>query len=478
MDGSIIERQKKLIERGSKELKIIAPCTVGNGIVKLSDPEKAFHIKNFEEENKHYEMTFFVPASGSGSRMFGFLTQFLEESSPNEEIQRKVHKFVDALTVMPFYSKIKQALDIDSLDYQSEEDVKKIIHYILDEKGLNLSHYPKALIPFHLYEDGEVRTPIEEHIIQNIEAIGGRSHHLKLHFTIQNKYKAQIQQTVDHLLEKNEYSCKVDYSEQKSSTDALAFHKGEPLKVRDQYVYRPSGHGALLENINALDASIVFLRNIDNIPHQDQAKKSIETKKVLGSFLFEKVSEMHRFLKDIEADKVNELELKAWIRKNLEISDYPKDKEAFMRFAFELLNRPVRVCGMVKNTGQPGGGPFWVQLENGKVSKQIVEKAQLNLENAQQKSLFEKSTHFNPVDIACSIRNYKNEKFDLSEFVDQEQYFIVHKTHDGKSVEYVERPGLWNGSMAHWITFFVETSNNSFCPVKTVLDLLTPQHLS
>lgn len=477
MDSNQIALQKEIIEKGNTFTKIIAPCTVGNGIVKLSDPEKAFHIKKFEKDVLQNETVFFIPASGSGSRMFGFLLSF-KEGDRTEQTVKAVHKFLDALTVFPFYDRLTKLIKIEELDFNNEDDIITIIDALVDKDQLDFLNQPKALIPFHLYDNNEVRSAIEEQIIQGVKIVGDRSHKLNIHFTVQENHRAVVEKVVTELMKEKDFSCEVNYSSQKKSTDAVVFYKGEVVKLHNgETLKRPSGHGALIENLNEISADLIFIRNIDNIPHLEQSRRSIETRKIVGSYLNQKKEEVHAILKSLHEDDFDDFEVKSWIRRNIEISEYPSEKDKFRDFAIGLLNRPIRVCGMVKNTGQPGGGPFWIKNEQGVISKQIVEKAQINLENKEQRNIFEKATHFNPVDIACAVRDYKGKKFDLLKYIDSEQYFVVHKNNEGKTVQFVERPGLWNGSMANWLTFFIETSNNSFCPVKTVLDLVSPQHL-
>ena len=355
---------------------------------------------------------------------------------------------------------------------------------LLDVGNFNFSNKPKAILPFHRYAT-HTATPIEEHLKESALYASSKGES-NLHFTISEIHKSQFEKIIDNEIKKVENKFKttinIEFSFQNASTDTLAVSL-DNLPFRNEFgklVFRPAGHGALLNNLNQIDADVIFIKNIDNV-----IQNHIETitlyKKALAGILLEKQKKIFDILRQIHSFKESELsDLILFLQKELNISII----EDFHKYTLEnkiihiqnILNRPIRVCGMVINEGEPGGGPFWMQDNKGNVSLQIVESSQIDLQNSIQESIFSKATHFNPVDIVCSIKDYNGNKFDLNQFVDHQSGFIVSKNKNGKDIKAYELPGLWNGAMAKWITIFVEIPLITFNPVKTVNDLLKPPH--
>ncbi|MCD4720334.1 MAG: DUF4301 family protein, partial [Desulfobacula sp.] len=352
---------------------------------------------------------------------------------------------------------------------------------------LDYGKLPKGLLKFHRYEHSN-RVALEEHLVE--AAMYGVSKNKKayVHFTVSpehlEKFKTQVDQVKDEYEKLFDITFEISYSVQKSSTDMIAVDmNNEPFREKDgSLLFRPGGHGALIENLNDLEADLIFIKNIDNVV-PDRLKEITTTyKKVIGGLLLKLQSKTFEFLKELEKSESTNLieKIEAFAQSDLNIKIPngfnelgPDEKKSFL---FRHLNRPIRICGMVKNEGEPGGGPFWVKNSKGEVSLQVVESSQVNASDEEQMKILQSSTHFNPVDLVCGTRNYKGESFDLHEFIDPETGFISIKSKDGKNLKAQELPGLWNGAMADWITIFVEVPIITFNPVKTVNDLLRPQH--
>lgn len=467
-----IEAQRKKIEKGNPVLDLVAPCKVDDGIFVLQPKEKERLLKLFESKKSDLTSSFFIPASGSGSRMFSALFEVAQSDSPSDESIQVVEDFLTRIDHLPFFdAQLAKLKD----DYKTGRVQRKhVLNYVLEKKqgeGLNLGFLPKGLIPFHSY-DSQILNPFQEHLVQGKE-IAGES--VGYHFTINSQFQDEIEQSLKAIGENHDTQFRFNFSEQDPKTNAIAFDQNlQPVKLKNgELLTRPAGHGALIDNLNQIDADIIFIRNIDNMQHARKAETSIKTRKTLAGALIELTDQIKNVLSKIERNHAFESSLKTLNEKyNLRLSE----KQLLdSTHAFQALNRPVRICGMVKNEGQVGGGPFWVKDEEGNIRRQIVEKSQI-IENPEQVRLMEWATHFNPVELFCSVRNYKGEKFDLKEFINPDNYFVVHKTHHGENIVYIEQPGLWNGAMDKWITLFYEIESNCFSPVKTVMDLLSPSH--
>jgi hypothetical protein len=493
-----VEEQIDLFKSGIPFTNIAEAATVSSGILKLGDNAIAELISYFEKEKNNISLLKFVPASGAASRMFKFLFQFLEDYNPKETSLdvylsknnlKDMSVFLDGLEKFPFYNQVLEKLASEGLNYQELSSGEKAWHFVntmLNKDQLNFGNQPKGLLPFHDYKDSVISTAFEEHLFEAALYASNQST-AKLHFTISEQYAnlfaEEFKHVKDRVEEKTGVQFDVSYSYQQSSTDTIAVTpEDEPFRNDDGTVlFRPSGHGALLRNLNALDADIIFVKNIDNVV----VDKEVVTKykKVLAGVLLKLQTESFNYLRALDDTKTSEntlVKIVEFLTQDLSIK-ISKDFETHsnenkIQYLSEKLNRPIRICGMVKNEGEPGGGPFWVKDENGNQSLQIVESAQINLEDKDQNKILKNSTHFNPVDLVCGVKNYKGETFNLEDYVDHKAAFISMKTKDGKALKALELPGLWNGSMAHWNTIFVEVPVLTFNPVKTVNDLLKAPH--
>jgi hypothetical protein len=453
-----IKEQKQKVFSENPEVQLVAPCVLGNGIVEVSNDAATYYKELFEKSIK--KLGFFIPASGSGSRMFQFLQDFLVE--PTDENRSLVEKFFNNIEKFAFFNYLP--IEIQENLKSKTQDIHQFSSFLLTENGLNYADLPKGLIPFHAYES-LCLNPFQELVIQS-KSLNVPS---DFYFTIQAEYenliKDSIQQYIDSSIKK------VAFSEQEKTTNSFAFTNDGTILLdgNGDYVTRPAGHGALLNQLNAIEEEVIFVKNIDNIQHQELSEKSTETLKILGGILHSFKEEAREIVQNPTINAFKQF-CKQYNLLDATELERTLNKEQII----EVLNRPIRICGMVKNDGQPGGGPFWVQT-NGVISKQIVEKSQISLKG-EQYHLMAQSSHFNPVMIALSTKDLNGTKIDLTHYKDDNNYFIVHKKHHGIPIRFIELPGLWNGGMAFWNTIFVEISSESFSPVKSILDLLDTKH--
>ncbi|WP_051364255.1 DUF4301 family protein [Flavobacterium limnosediminis] len=483
-----IARELEMFENGIAKISLEKTATVGDGILTFSDEEASGFSDYFEKERTNYTIEKFVPASGAASRMFKFLIDFINEFQLGEEtinayINRKkaneLSVFLVGIEKLPFYDAVLEEVKILYLDYEEltqDEKYYYFINTVLSSEGFDFSNKPKGVLPFHRREK-DITTPIDKHLKEAIEYsdVNGKP---QIHLTVSEEHLEEFKTII-----RNEAAdVVVNYSFQKPETDTLAVDmENKPFRLDDGMLFfRPGGHGALIENLNQLESDIVFIKNIDNVAF-NHFEEIVFYKKVLGGLLLELQKDIFAHLEKLEkTDSDNLIEIVAFVTDKLNVV-LPKD---FSKYSTEnqkaeliqLLNRPIRVCGMVKNEGEPGGGPFWVNEDNGTISLQIVESSQIDLQSKSQKKIFSEATHFNPVDLVCGLKNYKGEKFNLPDFVNHNAGFIVQKTKNGKDIKAYELPGLWNGAMANWITIFAEVPLVTFNPVKTVNDLLKPAH--
>jgi len=463
-----IRRQKSLLEGEGNFVEIVAPATPQKGIT-IVDNQQHF-IDCYEEKCKNYKVEKFVPASGAATRMFKRLIAFNNEpnlKNLHDGGKYSVKTTIDSLKNFAFFDTLIASIkDVKNLEEVSD----KILHEPLNYAGL-----PKGLVEFHKY-DGFSRTAFEEQIYEAV-ALNKSEEPAKLEFTVSEEHFEMFKSLLENILSKNKLNIEVDFSFQEKSTNTVAIYEnGELVKDNSGELFtRPGGHGSLLQNLNRIDADIIFIKNIDNIVHQDYTEETLPYKEMLGGMLIETVENIKSYMESLASDKSAENCNR--IADSLEkvfYTDFERN-DNLCETLIQFMNRPIRVCGMVKNTGEPGGGPFFVR--NGEnVSLQIVEKAQINLENASQKEHFKNSTHFNPVDLVCYTKDYQGNKFDLNNFVDPSTCFISEKTYNGKPIKVLEHPGLWNGSMANWLTIFVEVPLITFNPVKELNDLLRKEH--
>ncbi|MEO7977402.1 DUF4301 family protein [Flavobacterium sp.] len=493
-----IQKQLSILKKGIAKSNLISPAAASNGILNLSETDFEIKAAFFDANKSKLKLKKFVPASGAATRMFKFLTAFLndfdiENESINAYINRKkdaqLSLFIVGMDKFPFfevlYKKLKEIYhDFDSLnrDYKNYYFIK----LLLSSDYFDFANKPKAVLPFHHYKK-HIANPIEEHLHECVHYATSNSVS-NLHFTVSEIHQNQFEKCVLDVKRKIEsesgIKIEINYSYQNKSTDSITVDlKNNPVRNENgKLIFRPGGHGALIENLNELNSDIIFIKNIDNVI-QNHIDKIALYKKALAGILIELQAQVFGYLKSIDKKLINVGNLEEiiiFLKQNLNI-ELTSD---FYKFTFEnkiskikeLLDRPIRVCGMVKNEGEPGGGPFWIMDEKGRVSLQIVEASQVDLSNKKQEAILSDATYFNPVDLICGIKNYKNEKFDLIKFVDKNSGFIVEKSNAGETVKSYELPGLWNGAMANWLTVFVAVPIITFNPVKTVNDLLKPAH--
>ena len=486
-----ISAQLACFEKGFPFLKLEAAASIGNGIVATTESERDAYIKAWEAYKKEggHVVTKFVPASGAASRMFKNLFEFLgaDYSEPTTDFEKK---FFSQIEHFAFYADLDEACrksagkDIPTL--LAAKEYKTVVACLLEAAGLNYGALPKGLLKFHKYEDG-ARTPLEEHLVEGA-LYAGVDGKVNVHFTVSPEHRSLFEQLVAEkaakYAEKYGVEYHVSFSEQKPSTDTIAADMdNHPFRDdKGRLVFRPGGHGALIENLNDLDSDIVFVKNIDNVVPDRLKADTVTYKQVLAGVLVTLQKKAFAYLRLIDSGKYTHEQVEEMIRfvqQELYCRKYDiKDLEDgdLILYLKSKLNRPMRVCGMVKNVGEPGGGPFLAYNADGTVSLQILESSQIDMKDPAKKAMFEKGTHFNPVDLVCAIRDYQGKKFDLLKYVDPATGFISYKSKNGKDLKALELPGLWNGSMSDWNTVFVEVPLSTFNPVKTVNDLLREQH--
>ena len=480
-----VEEQLADYRLGSNYLKLNRPCAVKDGIVSIATAQRKKLIDLYESESGKYKLIKFVPASGAASRMFTDWFSASEKGSfGSAELD---HKFFRDLEKFPFSPLIAE--NKTGAKLLGKKDIKSLLKFILGEDGLNYGNLPKALIPFHRYPSGKICTALEEHLKEAAGYIlgsGGVSH---LHFTISEEQQQNITKDLKKVIAKYEVisrkKYKVTLSVQSVATNTIAVDETNlPLRdAKGELVFRPGGHGTLLCNLNNLDADLIFVKNIDNVAPELLSKKNLPFKKMLGGLALKISQENFTFLRILEAGAPDSSELDKMVKhcsQTLNI-DFPQSfakqtKKKRIQTVFSLLNRPLRICGMVKNDGEPGGGPFWVEENSGTQTLQIVEKGHVDERNSEQLAIWARAQYFNPVDMVCCITDYQGDKFILNNYVNKNAYLITTKNEKGIKFKALEMPGLWNGGMAYWNTIFVELPLKVFNPVKTVYDLLRPEH--
>jgi hypothetical protein len=500
IDPNTVNEQIDHFKRGFPYINLVDPATTSNGIQKYTNKRVADLAAYFDEHNHDYDVLKFVPASGAASRMFKALLQFRDtyqgtkvdiEKYLDDQSFNSPYYFFTNLKKFAFYKDLVGRLEKDGYEVDKlikNLDLHIVLDYFLGKENMNYGALPKGLLLFHSYPEG-ARLAVEEHLVEGAHYSTDKQGKTRIHLTVssehEKKFKAAIAGKGKKHEEKYGVTFDISFSQQKVSTDTIAVDlNNEPFRNLDgSLLFRPGGHGALIENLNDLDAEIIFIKNIDNVvPDRIKAETYI-FKKAIGGLLMKLQEQTFEFLEMLEDGNLLDEELeriKEFAQKELCIYVPPAyegyEKMEKIDFLFNKLNRPMRVCGMVKNEGEPGGGPFWVADDSGYHSLQIVESSQIDFDNDEQADIVSKSTHFNPVDLVCGVKNYKGENFDLRAYVDPETGFISTKSKDGKDLKAQELPGLWNGAMADWITIFVETPIITFNPVKTINDLLRPQH--
>lgn len=485
------QKQIDSFQKGFPFLEISVPASVEKGIMVVTADEEQKYLDAWNKyASSGRKIMKFVPASGAASRMFKDLFEFLD--APYEVPTSAFEKvFFEGLEKFAFYEELDAACiknegkDIKTLLVGG--DYKSVVRNLLKPEGLNYGSLPKGLLRFHRY-DGFSRTPVEEHLQEGYLYARNDKGEINLHFTVSPEHRSLFEKLIGSKKEKAEKELSVSYnisfSEQKSSTDTVAVDaNNEPFRDNDKIVFRPGGHGALIENLNDLDADIIFVKNIDNTVPDKYKEVETKYKRILAGVLVETQGKVFDYLKLLDSGKYthNELlEILHFVQDVLNVKNpdtkFLEDAELVL-YLKRKLDRPCRVCGMVRNVGEPGGGPFLAVNSDKTVSPQILESSQIDMSDEAKKEMFKSGTHFNPVDIVCSVKDYRGYHFNLKDYVDYNTGFISVKSKNGKELKALELPGLWNGAMSDWNTIFVEVPIETFNPVKTVNDLLRGRHL-
>lgn len=489
-------RQLQIFGKGIGKAHLDRPAVIGDGIRAYSEVVHSEFAAFFDSVRDRYRLKKFVPASGAASRMFKFLSEFRNEFDITKETinayinrkdARELQIFLAGLEKFPFYETVRSVLRKRQPQFETftrDHQVLFFIDTMLSEKALDYANRPKGVLPFHRYFD-HTAVPVEEHLNEGAYYAASNKQSY-IHFTVSESHRPLFEEAVDAVKDKiarrsgNEISIRFSY--QQKSTDSISVDENNrPCRHNGELLFRPGGHGALIRNLGELEADIIFIKNIDNVIQNHIAETTLY-KKSLAGVLVTTQQKVFGYLQKLDkgATTSDLEEIRTFVETELLLSiieDFDKftdsNKIAYLR---DRLNRPIRVCGMVRNEGEPGGGPFWVRSPKGSLSLQIVESAQVDHDNKTQLSILKSATHFNPVDLVCAIRDYRGERFYLDQFIDGDAGFIVEKNKHGKLVKSYELPGLWNGAMAKWITIFVEVPLITFNPVKTVNDLLKPAH--
>ncbi len=486
-----VKKQLQIFHDGAAFTHVTRHAGIDNGVEVYDVAAQKKLAGYYDAQKEQKDIVKFVPASGAATRMFKFLHTFLDNYDPDQEKLTPYLKsnaldslktFIDNIKYFPFTSLVQKEIRKHIPDYKKSKKgyrINSFVTLMLGKNHLNYGAFPKGLIPFHKYAK-YTRTAFEEQLFEATQyaAVDGVAH---LHFTFFEKhlqlFKESFERVKNRITRKTKVEVQITYSFQDSTTDTIAVDlKNKPFKNKEgNLVFRPSGHGSLIKNLNEVDADLIFIKNIDNVTVEHHIDAVAANKKMLAGRLLQLQHKIFGYLDGIVNDQITEKtlsEMKAFLWKELHVKEIPQTKAGIA----ELLNRPIRVCGVVKNTGAPGGGPFWVKNKEGQQSLQIVELSQIDISDPKQASIVKGATHFNPVDLVCGTRDYTGKKYNLNHYVDPLACFISDKTVEGAPIKALEAPGLWNGAMAHWNTIFVEVPLLTFSPVKNVNDLLDPSH--
>lgn len=479
-----------MLKEGFPYLKIEAPATPGHGIFVLDEnmEQKAIDIWN-EFLDSGAKVTKMVPASGAASRMFKDLFAFVngKDEKPNNPFMKQ---FFADIEKFAFFNKLNEtciALYGKSIDtLVKEHRYKDIVKALIEKQGMNYGQLPKALLSFHKYLGG-VRSAIEEHLAEGANYAAGKDGKVNVHFTVSEDHIPLVNLKFEESSGKLEHEFGVKYnlttSIQKPSTDTVAANlDGTPYREKETLFFRPGGHGALIENLNDLDADVIFIKNIDNIVPDNKRESTIKYKKIIGGILVGVKQKADSYCKELSKGLPQEEKLEEMLNFLHKVLCISHDETSQMSakekadYIYKKLNRPFRVCGMVKNEGEPGGGPFLAYNPDGTVSPQILESTQIDPHDKAAQKMMKEATHFNPVDLVVSTKSWDGKKFNLPEYVDKATGFISIKSREGVEIKALELPGLWNGAMSDWNTLLVEVPLSTFNPVKTVNDLLRDAH--
>lgn len=457
-----LETQLKNFREGFPFLPVTRAASCGDGIRVLDAAGIEQAAARYDRAKESLRVVKFVPASGAATRMFKDLFEFVREGRRTAvvgELLANRRRFA-------FWPELRTIVGDDADELRTVENIVA--------EGLRYGETPKGLVSFHRYGD-EVRKAVEEHLVEGAQyaAAGGE---VKIHFTVSpehlTRFEALLAEKIPGYESRFGVKYRISFSVQDPSTDTLAVNPDcTPFRRADgRLLFRPAGHGALIGNLGKIDADIVFVKNIDNVTTDARRSDTVLYKKALAGVLLALQERIFEYLMALEVPGAELEPIAAFIENELCVK-LPKDYgTALLR---QVLDRPIRVCGMVRNEGEPGGGPFWVAGADGLETLQIAESNQIAPE---KRKLMRSATHFNPVDLVCSFRTSKGGRFDLREFVDPATGFISRKSDGGRELLAQELPGLWNGAMARWNTVFVEVPITTFSPVKVVTDLLRPEH--
>ena len=487
------QTQIENFEKGFPFANLAGAATVGDGIVRFTPEEAEEYAQLFDKKRDELSMVKFVPASGAASRMFKDLIDVEQKYNASEKKIgfARITKCLDNVAKLALSDELNKILEKHGLEAKKllqEKDYPTIAHYILQADGLGYQSKPKAMLLFHKYNN-EARTAFEEHLVEGVEYAQMVDKTVHLHFTISPEHRALFQEKVNEVVPKYEarYGVKyhIEFSEQMGKTDMIALDKeGNIVRNADgSILFRPGGHGALIENLNALEADLIFIKNIDNVTTDALRPTTYLYKKALAGYLLYIQEAVADCLHQLESLSVSEgalSRIEGFASKLLNIrfsmTYFSRSMRERVSYLGRKLNRPIRVCGMVRNEGEPGGGPYWVRNEHGHKNLQIIEASQIDFNNRFQVDMVKESSHFNPVDLICGVKNYKGNKFNLKNYIDKNTGFISKKKQNGVEMIIQELPGLWNGAMADWNTIFVEVPIETFTPVKTLEDLLRKEH--
>lgn len=497
-----VRDQLEMFSKPPYSVELERSCTLGDGIIKIQPEEAEDYIIAQQREARQGRFIKFVPASGAATRMFKFLLQVQQEyetvsweevnqgAKKGNETLVRFKRFMNEMPRFAFYDELREVMSNEGLDLAQlirDGQFDAVLRYLLTERGLNYGAMAKGLLKFHRYSWGS-RTAFEEHLVEAAQYAKDADGSCRLHFTILPEHETHFRSLLEGVRAEYErqYGARfeVGFSFQNRSSDTIAVDlHNVPFRDRSgRLVFRPGGHGALLENLSKLRDRLVYIKNIDNVVPDCLKAATYFWKLVLGGLLVKLEARIHSLARRLKTEATDAVQKEAeefvrdelWIDFPGDYEDWPPSKQH--HFLLTKLNRPIRVCGVVENAGEPGGAPFWVKDQDGTRSMQIVEKAQVDFDSEGQKSIWNSSTHFNPVDLVCSMRDFEGKPFDLNRHVNREAVFISKKSMGGRDLKALELPGLWNGGMADWITLCVEVPIITFNPVKSVDDLLRAEH--
>jgi len=486
-----INQQIKHFQQGFPPADITLPATPGKGIMLLNEGDQQHYKDVYLANAPDFRIIRLVPSSGAASRMFKSLFKALDNLK-GKSIQQQEEWIANKKNIKDFFRKLEHYPFFEDLRIKEGDEPAVILDQLLGRDGLNYGNKPKGLLKFHKYSESDRRAAFEEHLREAVKYCESRDGMVRMHLTVSPEnldgFQTEAARIIPGIEKDKGVNIDLSFSFQKPETDTIAVdQENEPFRNPDgTLLFRPGGHGALIRNLDALDADLAFVSNIDNVAPDRLKNHRVGQKQVLGGVLLEIRSKIFYYLQQLDGDEKPEKtrldSMVSYLHERLGIA-IPKmleswDMSDLKRWLVKSMNRPIRVCGMVRNEGEPGGGPFYVRSESGEVSLQIVESSQIDLEDPEKVKIAQGSTHFNPVDLVCSLRDYQGEKFNLSHFVDHNTGFISEKSVGGKSLKALELPGLWNGSMAGWLTLFVDVPMETFTPVKTVFDLTRKERLA